>query len=129
MRLALWLWGGNLHRPGPEFRPSLPLDSWDSIPLVPNRWNLFPSTWRSGAQRMSVHLGGTPEVHHGAPCVSWLTVRMSAKPAAQKRRRSTLAPRIPNLRTPDQKTGVLQQPLASWLTKNAVRPTLRIAPE
>src|SRR6267143_6020276 len=85
MRLDLWLWGGNLHRPGPEFRPSLPLDSLDSIPLVPNRWNLFPSTLRSGAQRMLVHLGGTPEVHHGAPCVPWLTVRLPAKPAAQKR--------------------------------------------
>src|SRR2546425_12493227 len=81
MRLDPWLWGGHLHRPGPEVRPSLPLDS---IPLVPNRWNLFPSTWRSGAQlMMSVHLGGTPEVHHGASCVPWLTVRLPAKPAAQ----------------------------------------------
>src|SRR6266566_5765373 len=111
MRLDPWFWGGHLHRPGPEFRPSLPLDS---IPLVPNRGNLFPSTWRSGAQlMMSVHLGGTPEVRHGAPCVPWLTVKLPAKPAAQKRRRSTLAPRIPNLSTPDQKIGVLQQPLAS----------------
>src|SRR2546429_8187713 len=87
MRLDPWFWGGHLHRPGPEFRPSLPLDS---IPLVPNRGNLFPSTWRSGELMMSVHLGGTPEVHHGAPCVPWLTVELPAKPAAQKQRRSTL---------------------------------------
>src|SRR2546421_705413 len=34
------------------------------------RGNLFPSTWRSGAQlMMAVHLGGTPEVHYGAACV------------------------------------------------------------
>src|SRR5213076_812754 len=39
MRLDPWFWGGHLHRPGPEFRPSLPLDS---VPLVPNRGNLFP---------------------------------------------------------------------------------------
>ena len=28
---------------------------------------------------MSVHVGGTPEVHHGAPCVPWLTVKAAGQ--------------------------------------------------